>query len=349
MKYEKIILLTGNNNFFGQTRKPWVSMDVDKLEHSLCDQGFDVERYCFHEILNQNHGIRNSIIFYTFSQKLNRRDYIKDLVRFLDNGSNRIIPSYDLLLCHENKGFQELFKKSINLPSLTSYYFNSIDEIADYPIQFPIVLKSVDTSNGKGVFLIESHNDLVKTVGKLERQNIFTRLDLVRRKYFRKKKSYQHYPDYSNRTDYYQYKDYILKEKNFILQEFVPGLNHDYRVLILYDKYYVMRRYTKKEDFRASGTKIQEYDIEFDHRLLDYARDIYRKFDTPFLSIDIGIHHDHFCLFEFQALHFGINVFIKSVGFYTFENKKWHFNRHQVKPEIESEIANALVKYIKAR
>jgi glutathione synthase/RimK-type ligase-like ATP-grasp enzyme len=349
MKNKKIILLTGNNKFFGQTRKPWVSMDVDKLQYSIREQGFDVEKYSFHEILNQDKDIRNSVIFYTFSQKINRRNYIKDVVCFLNNDSNILIPSYDLLLCHENKGFQELFKKRIKLSSLSSYYFSSIAELSDYPIRFPIVLKTVDTSNGKGVFLVKSQTELVKIVEKLERQNIFTRLDLIRRKYFRRKKSYKNYPDYSNRKDYYQYKDYILKEKNFILQEFVPGLDHDYRVLIFYDKYYVMKRYTKKNDFRASGTKIQEYDIEFDQCLLDYAREVYHKFDTPFLSLDIGFHQNKYYLFEFQALHFGLNVLVKSVGCYTQDNNNWNFNHNQNKPEIETELANALVKYVRAR
>ncbi len=32
----------------------------------------------------------------------------------LDDGSNFIIPSYEMLLCHEDKGFQELYKKKIN-------------------------------------------------------------------------------------------------------------------------------------------------------------------------------------------------------------------------------------------
>ena len=348
MKNNKIILLTGNNNFFGQTRKAWVSMDANKLQNMIREQGFDVEKYSFHEILNQNRDIRNSIIFYTFSQKINRRDYIKDVVHFLDNGSNLIIPPYDLLLCHENKGFQELFKKRINFPSLSSCYFSSIEEISDYPIRFPIVLKTVDTSNGKGVFLIKSQNDLVKVVQKLGKQNVLTRLDLVRRKYFRRKKSYKHYPDYSNRKDYYQYKNYILKEKNFILQEFLPNLTFDYRVLILYDKYYVMRRNTKKNDFRASGAKIQEFEIEFDHSLLNYAREVYNKFNTPFLSLDIGFHQNKYYLFEFQALHFGLNVFVKSIGFYTQDNNNWNFNRNENRPEIESEIAGALAKYVKA-
>jgi len=173
MKSNTIIILTGNDNFFGQTRKPWVSMDADKMQNIIREHGFDVEKYSFHEILNQRKRIKDSIIFYTFSQKINRRDYIKDLVHYLDDGSNILIPSYDLLMCHENKGFQELYKKRINLTSLNSYYFSSLNELSCYSINFPIVFKTVDTSNGRGVFLVKSTNELVKLIQKLERQTVF--------------------------------------------------------------------------------------------------------------------------------------------------------------------------------
>jgi len=347
MQKNKLILLTGNNDFFGQTRKPWVSMDVRQMIRVFEQHGFEVEKYSFHQIANQDRAIHDSFIFYTFHQKLNRRNYLKDVVRFLDDGTNILIPNYDLLLCHENKGYQELYKKRIGLSSLQGYYFSSEQELADYPIQYPVVLKSVDTSNGKGVFLAHDPIQLKKLIRKLEKQSLLVKLDLLRRKYFRRKKTYKEYPDYSNRTDYFQYRDYILKERNFILQQFVPGLTTDFRVLIFFDKYFVMRRHAKKDDFRASGTKIQEYDIEVDERLLEFASQVYAKFDTPFLSLDIGGFQDKFYLFEFQALHFGINVVIKTKGYYQRRGEHWQFIPSKAK--IEHEIAGGLIKYLRHR
>ena len=344
---KKIVILTGNKNFFGQTRKPWVSMNVDKMEKIFRDHGYEVERYSFHQIVNRQERIKDSIIFYTFSQKMNRRSYVIDLIHCLDDGSNMLIPSREMLQCHENKGYQELYKKKINFTSLKALYFSSVEELSDYEIHFPIVLKTVDTSNGKGVFLVHNHNQLMKYIQHLEKQGIFTKIDLVRRKYFRRKKFYKEYPDYNNRIDYFEYRDYILKEKNFILQEFVPGLKSDYRVLVLYDKYYVMKRFTREGDFRASGTKIQDYDVEFNLDLMNYAKDVYDQFDTPFLSMDIGVHQKKFSLFEFQALHFGLNVFIKTKGYYTLDNGDWRFI--EAKSSIEKEMAEALIKYIQSR
>lgn len=347
MRNNHIVILTGNDNFFGQTRRPWVSMSVDKIQNILENDGFTVERCTFHEIVNRQEKIRDSIIFYTFSQKRNIREYIKDLIYYLDDGTNLVIPSYELLLCHEDKGFQELYKKKINLHSLKAYYLSNRQELPYYQIAYPIVIKSVEGSNGKRVYLARDEQELIQAIDKFESIKFIDRLDLIRRKYFRKKKHYKEYPDYSNRKDYEKYKDYVKREKNFILQEFVPGLEFDYRVLVLYDKYYVTKRHTRTNDFRASGAKKFDFDYEFDPDLLNFARQVYEKFDTPFLSIDIGIYDNNYFLFEFQVLHFGINVFVKNSGYYTFENNNWKFT--ECPPDFEKEMTEALIKYIRVR
>ncbi|MBC8182680.1 hypothetical protein H8E88_16390 [candidate division KSB1 bacterium] len=344
MAKQKIYILTGNNNFFGQTRKPWISMDVDKIVDVIQKNDFQVKKYTFHEIVNQKQTIENGIVFYTFSQKLNRRNYIKDVVRFLDSNNNPVIPSYDLLLCHENKGYQELFKKKLDLFFLKSFYFSSIDELSQYDINFPIVLKSVDSSNGKFVFKINNEEELHGKIQQLVKQNFFTKMDLVRRKYFRKKKGYRDYPDYTNRKDYFQYRDYILNENNFVLQEFIPGLTFDYRVLAISGRFYVMKRFTREGDFRASGTKIQQYDIEVEANLLNFAKEVSAKFDTPFLSLDIGFYDNKYYLFEFQALHFGINAVVKTKGYYQNQNGSWKFVESDQR--IEEVIGEGLVNYI---
>ena len=35
MKKDHIVFLTGNDNFFGQSRRPWVSMNVDRMQEIL--------------------------------------------------------------------------------------------------------------------------------------------------------------------------------------------------------------------------------------------------------------------------------------------------------------------------
>ena len=288
---KKIIFLT-DNNFFGQTRKPWVSMDTNKIISILEKNDFHVESYSFHEVYDKK--IENGYIFYSFSQKEELRNYIVDVIYFLSN-KNTVIPSFELLKCHENKGFQELYKKQLGINSLSSIYLNSINNVANDA--FPVVLKTVDGSNGKGVFLANNERELTKIVQKIElKMTVLQKIDLLRRKYFRKKKNYSVYPNYNNRKDYYQYKDYIRNEKRFVLQQFIPKLTFDYRVLALYDKYYVMKRHTKEGDFRASGTKLFDFNVEKNQELLNYAKNIFDKIKTPMLSMDIAFDGDQYYL-----------------------------------------------------
>ena len=347
MNKNKIVIITGNDNFFGQTRRPWVSIDVQEMISLLGDKGIEVEKYSFHELINNPDNVKDSIIFYTFNQKLNRRNYVNDLIHYYSLSDNFLIPSYELLKCHENKGFQELYKRKLNFKSLNAYYLSSYKEISNYDIKYPIVLKSVDGSNGKGVFLAEDEKDLVDKIKNLEKTRIVRHVDLLRRKYIRGNKKFKEYPDYNNREDYEQYRDYIIKEENFVLQEFIPDLSFDYRVLVMYDKYFVTKRETRKNDFRASGAKKFRFNFEVEDELLNYAKEVYSKFDTPYLSIDIVCSKGEFYLLEFQALHFGINVFVKSSGYFVEEENSWKFVEND--NVMEEEMIYGLTKYIENR
>lgn len=347
MNNKHIIILTDIDNFFGQTRKPWVSIDTQLFIDTFKKQGLDVTTYTFDELLNSDISIEDSIIIYTFSQKHFTRQYVLDLLYHLSE-KNTIIPSYDLLKCHENKGYQELLKKKLNIKSLRSYYFSNPNSIKNYDIEFPIVLKSISGSNGKQVYLVNNKDELLTLLNKyFIKLKTSDKLDLTRRKYFRKKKSYKEYPEYSNKTDLEQYTEYVKIYKPFVLQEYIPDLQFDYRVLVMYDKYFVTKRHVKANDFRASGAKKFDFDFTPDDKLMTFAKDIFDKFKQPMLSIDICEKDGEYFLIEYQALHFGINVLVKSKGYYFNNGNDWEFNKRKDKFEIE--LANSFIKYLKRK
>ncbi|MDX9942345.1 MAG: hypothetical protein RBS53_08990 [Bacteroidales bacterium] len=340
-----IVILTSRNKFFGQTRKPWSSLDVDQIAALLAGHGWKVEQHDFHQVVNQAVDLKGRTIFYAFSQKDNYRQYINDIVYHLSK-NNRVIPSYDLLKCHENKGYQEIFKKTIGLNGLVAQYHTSGDEVNAESLKYPVVLKTTQGTNGKGVVLIRNYPEFLKQTKLLGKKlGLRRKLDLFRRKYLRKKK-FIDYPDYSDRQDYLEYREYLKHEQNFILQEYVPGLDFDYRVLVACDRYYVMKRSVKKGDFRASGTKKFSFSKTPDPALLEYARSVYRMFDTPFLSLDILFNGTQYFVGEFQALHFGMSVVARSDGYFkALPNENWTFVED--KPHLENLVANTLVEYLK--
>ena len=78
--------------------------------------------------------------------------------------------------------------------------------------------------------------------------------------------------------------------------------------------------------------------------MLNYAKNIFKKFNTPFLSLDICSSGKKYFIIEYQAIHFGINVFIKSQGFFKEIDGTWKFMESN--KQIEEEIAYGLSNFI---
>ncbi len=341
-----LVIITGRNRFIGQTRKPWVAIDSEKFIKRIESSGLTVDVFEFDDVINSRIRIKDRIVFYSFSQRPDYRQYIKDAVYYLSYDNNYLIPNFNFLMCHENKGFQELFKKQLGIKSLDNIYLSGEEELNKYNIEYPIVLKTVDGSNGKGVFLINNEVELLQKIRKYSGYDLLTKLDLIRRRYFRRRKNYELYPDYENRKDYEQYKKYVKKEKNFILQKFIPGLTFDFRAMTLFDKYYIAKRHTRANDFRASGAKLYNFDFDAGDKLLNYVKELHEKFNSPFLSADIGYDGKEYHLFEYQAMHFGINPFMKNRGYYYLQGGIWKYAKKE--NIFEYDLADGLVNFIRS-
>jgi len=339
---KELYLIVGYNDFFGQTRKPWVSIDTSRLVSELENLGYIVHKNEFHEIVNGKVKIENQIVFYTFSHRLNLQQYIRDCLLYLLDCGNTLIPSYELFCCHENKGWQVLLRRKLGIEGLWNAYFSSKRELKDYEIKYPVVLKTITGSNAKGVFLVKDEEDLLKKIKSLEKQpSIAQKLDFVRRKYFRKYKKIPGYPDYDLFKDAQLYQDYITPEIPFVLQELIPNLTYDYRVIALGEKYFVSKRLTRKNDFRASGAKRFTFDFPVPVKLLDFARELHHKIHSPYLSIDVGENEEgDLYLFEFQVEHFGINAIVLGKGYYVEKEGKWEFVEE--KTPFEKDLAYGL-------
>ncbi len=345
----EILLLTDKNNFFGQTRKPWVSIDTQKFISNLSSYGINCRLSTFPLVATGMEIPSNEIIFYHFSQKWNLRQYLKNVADILNQLNNKLIPSIDLLRSHENKGYQELLKKVRNVNSPKGYYISCVDDVLSIDLQFPLVVKTIDGSNGKGVFLCNNIQEIYKSLKEYRGIKLNEKLDLLRRRYFRRKKNYPEYPDYDNYKDYIEYKEYIKRDIRFVVQEFIPGQKFDYRVLAIYDRYYVIKRHNREGDFRASGAKKFDIDFEIDENLLYSAEQFKNAFpDTPYLSM--GIIFDNrdktYKLLEFQALHFGINVIVKNDGYFIKKNGCWV--KVYKRNAFEDELAYGLAKFLGA-
>lgn len=344
---KELYLLTAYAGFMGQSRKPWASIDTALFVNELSRLGYTVHQHEFHEVINGRLQLFDSTVIYSFSHRDNLRHYIRDCLLYLKANGNTLVPSFELFTCHENKGWQELLKNTLDVHSLSYLYFSSKRELKGYELNFPLVFKTLTGSNSTGVALVNSEKDVLQELKKHEPAlTLAQKLDFFRRKHLRKYKHFAGYPVYDLYRDALSYQDYMTAEIPFILQDFIPGLSYDYRVIVLGDKYFLSKRHTKAGDFRASGAKLFDFEIAAPASILDKAQALYKSFNAPCLSIDLGEDADgKLYLFEYQASHFGINAIVRGHGYYLYRDGRWQFT--EAKPEFERFLAQSLDLYLK--
>src|SRR5690606_20400892 len=98
----------------------------------------------------------DDILIYTSFLDGEIRSYLKDVLFYVKDKCS-IIPPYDILLAHENKGFQEIVRKEKNINNLESTYLFDIDQLDCKP---SYVFKTVDGSGSKGVELVKNISDI---------------------------------------------------------------------------------------------------------------------------------------------------------------------------------------------
>ena len=210
------------------------------------------------------------------------------------------------------------------------------------------MLKSISGTNAKAVWLCHSEAEISAKLKQLAPgPNSLVKLDYLRRKLLRKNRSYAGYPRFEPRQDAQDWLTYMTPGANFLLQEYIPDLDCDYRVIAIGKRFYLMQRLVNKGDFRASGTKKFVFDVTPPEGLLDFAQDVYRRFDAPYLSMDIGHKEGRNYLFEFQALHFGTAAIVRSQGYWRHETGEWQFHREG--SILEPVLALGLAEYLKAK
>ena len=340
----ELLMVSSEPVFWGQERKPWVSMDLKLLIQSLAKLGMKTTVTDIQSLALNLDQIKEKCIVYGFSQRIHVREYIKDLLIVL-NKDNHLIPSLDLLLCHENKGYAQIYRDSLGLLAPKGWYLNDAEQIKHLDLSYPIVMKSLSGTNGKAVFRCLDETELRKRIKRLSRGlDWYVHLDFLRREYLRNKRKYPGYPRFEPKEDAKSWLRYMTPGANFLLQEYIPNLDCDYRVIAMEKRIYLMQRLVNKGDFRASGTKRFIFDAPAPEGLLDFARDVFLRFGAPFLAMDIGHKDGRNYLFEFQAMHFGTAAIVRSHGYWIQEDGSFRFIKES--SLLEQVLAQGLVDFL---
>lgn len=320
----KIYIVTLPNSTFGSAGKSWEKLNVSKIATAV---NYDVTTITF-EDLPDIYFDKKDVLIYTSSENPVVRQYIKNNLYFIKDKC-QLVPNYDLLMAHEDKGFQEIVKKRKNIGNLQGNY---IFDLKDAKLDLPKVLKTSEGAGSSGVFLVKDKKDIAEIKKKFFTQDLKRKLVKVQRKLKLSKEQYTIYN--------YKYKKFNL----FVEQEFIADLQHDFKVLVFGNRYFVLRRSVRKNDFRASGSGNFKF-IEPPKEILDYAREITSALDSPYLSLDIAQSENGCHLIEFQATNFGPYTLLNAPHYYVSNADEWDQEKNC--KDLESNYAYALNYYLK--
>ncbi|MEU5944844.1 hypothetical protein ABZ793_04705 [Micromonospora sp. NPDC047465] len=312
-------------------------MDVDRVCRRLSDAGLRPEVIPLAE-LDLGADLQGVPVLYTSSEDagLLYKSWIEDLVLALETAGARTIPSYRFLRAHHNKAMMEALRFQLfpkEAAGLHTRTFGTLEELASTALDgpWPKVVKAAYGAGSAFVALAADHAELIRVARR------FSRVADLRagvREHAKRALRREHHP-------------HSLHRHKFVVQNFIPGLAGDFKVLRLGKRYYTLYRRNRAGDFRASGSG--DFDFHSDGgvdrgALLDYAEQVADTLGTPLVSLDIGFDGTQFHLIEFQCLHFGTVTAEESTHYHVRDGGDWR--QVQERCDIEAVFSEAIVRHL---
>jgi glutathione synthase/RimK-type ligase-like ATP-grasp enzyme len=264
------------------------------------------------------------------------KSYMEDIILALELKGALVIPGYHFIHAHNNKVSMELLR-SIYLSDtdnkIISEHFGTLEEFQKRSLNFnyPVVIKGAEDAQGRQVLLGTNKYNTLKSIKHLNKNiHCFQLLkDQIRK---------------------YKHKGYLTESryrKKFIIQNFIPNLTCDWKLLIFGDIIYILRRGIPKHDFKASGSK---YNYGFGSKstppegIFDFALRIFKTFNVPYASFDIAWDEKNFYLLEFQFVSFGSSTHLKSDCYYKKIDGEW--KPHYKIVDLEYLYAYSIYSYL---
>jgi len=282
------------------------------------NEGYDVRFISYAEV-DFSKNWEHEIVLYTSSEEYEflYKKFIEDVIQGLQLARAILIPDPIFLKANNNKVFSEILRNIIvpkDIQTIQANIFGTYEELKkefnEGKIPLPCVLKMSEGAMSKGVFLARSQAELEKIARKISSS---FHLNVCLKEVLRSRK----YPGYRKES---------LNQHKFIVQPFIADLTNDWKVLIYGNKYFVLRRNIRSNDFRASGSGYKYKagsEAGFPTHMFELVKSFYDALNVPNASIDFAYDGKNGYIFEFQAIYFGTSTQYKSKDYFEYNDGKW--------------------------
>lgn len=258
--------------------------------------------------------------------------FAKQLLYSLQMAGKAVFPDFNTAWHFDDKVGQKYLLEAIGAPLVPSFVFYDKSEALEWVnnTEFPKVFKLRRGAGSSHVKLVQDKKVAKKLISKAFGKG-FSQYDSVSnlkerwRKYRQGNATVETLAKGVARLAYTTDFDRVAcREKGYVyFQDFVPDNDHDIRVIIIDDKAFAIKRYVRKNDFRASGSGSISYKKEeFDEKLIELSFKLSKKIKSQSLAIDYVFRGNKPLIIE---ISFGYvkEVYEECEGYWD-QNLKWH-------------------------
>lgn len=327
---KKMLIIRDFQNWFWMTFPNWttpVSLNVEYISDYFEKLEFQVELTSYSQF-DFSKDFRGYVVLYNSSEDYcgGSKDFMEDVLVHLLNQGAVLLPEFRYFRAHHNKVMMEILRdefKEEKLKTIHSQVWASLEQLkAASFTRYPIIIKRAGGAGGTGVFLAHDQKELHKYAEKLSRMTDMLQFYQLSYKNIKRKLKGREL--------------LLIHNSKFLTQNYIEGLDGDYKVLVFGTHYFVLHRLNRKDDFRASGSGAFTHDEDDKiEAILDFAKLCTQEIRAPWLSLDI-CHDGTAChLIEFQCITFGFKAMSLSEHHYVEKDGHWEIVEGRVIPEEE--------------
>jgi len=256
----------------------------------------------------------------------------KQLLYSVQKIGKKVFPDFNTMWHFDDKIGQKYLLDVIGAPMVPTFIYYAIDEALEWSknTSFPKVFKLSTGAGSQNVRLVKNRIDANKAIRKafgkgFKQYNAYANLKDRWKKYREGLVPFKEILKGVVRVVFVPgYSRSFGRENAYVyFQNFIPGNDHDIRVIVIDKKAFAIKRMVRKSDFRASGSGHILYEREhFDIKTISLAFDLSEKLQSQCMAYDF-IYQDGNPLLIEISYGFSSKGYINCPGYWDKE-LKWH-------------------------
>lgn len=291
----------GIHNTPGSFAQKWINYCQEKGINYIIVNAYDTD------IINK---LKDVNVFLWHFQQSEPIDNImaKQLLRALEDAGKVVFPNSRTAWHFDDKVAQKYLFESLEVKSVNSHVFYDLKSLRTFAkkTSYPVVWKLKGGSGSRNVRLMKNDQELLAIGKRMLSSGIrdydawggiketLRRLRLGNSTILKLIKAIGHlivpvrYEKSKGKAWGYVY-----------LQDFIPNNDSDYRVIVIGNKAFAIKRYNRPGDFRASGSGYIEYSKGvFSNELIAHSFQLAKKFGSQVIAFDFVYQNDNPLLIE---------------------------------------------------